>query len=216
MECSICSNMANVLKESFDQLYEIADSQGGFFTAKQAASVGYSTRMQTYHVQAGDWEREWRGVYRLRYYPNQRPDDLIVWYLWSSDRTGKPEGVYSHDTALELHNLSTWTGNRLHMTVPKGFKRRVVPKALRLHPAQLKDFEVTMVGQVAVTTVIKTFLDLLHARATQRHHLLEAMQEARKRGLIVASDLSKPCWTADDHKLLKALFDASRTYVTEA
>jgi hypothetical protein len=43
--------MAKVLKDSFQQLYEIADSQGGFFTAKQAASVGYSTRMQTYHVQ---------------------------------------------------------------------------------------------------------------------------------------------------------------------
>lgn len=208
--------MAKVLKDSFQQLYEIADSQGGYFTAKQAASAGYSTRMQTYHVQAGDWEREWRGIYRLRFYPNPRPDDLIVWYLWSCDRSGKPEGVYSHDTALELHELSTWTGNRLHMTVPKGFKRRSIPEALRLHTAELRHFEITRVGQVAVTTVVRTFLDLLYANSVQRHHLLEAMQEARKRGLIVPSDLTNPCWTAEERELLKALEEESRSYVTEA
>lgn len=208
--------MAKVLKDSFQQLYEIADSQGGYFTAKQAASAGYSTRMQTYHVQAGDWEREWRGIYRLRFYPNPRPDDLIVWYLWSCDRSGKPEGVYSHDTALELHELSTWTGNRLHMTVPKGFKRRSIPEALRLHTAELRHFEITRVGQVAVTTVVRTFLDLLYANSVQRHHLLEAVQEARKRGLIVPSDLTNPCWTAEERELLKALEEESRSYVTEA
>lgn len=208
--------MAKVLKDSFQQLYEIADSQGGYFTAKQAASVGYSTRMQTYHVQTGDWEREWRGIYRLRFYPHPRPDDLMVWYLWSSDRSGKPEGVYSHDTALELHELSTWTGNRLHMTVPKGFKRRSVPKGLRLHQAELRHFEITQVGRVAVTTVVRTLLDLLHANSVQRHHLLEAMQDARKRGLIAPSDLVNPWWTAEDRELLKALADESRSYVTEA
>lgn len=203
------------LKDNFHQLYEIADSQGGFFTAKQAASVGYSTRMQTYHLQAGDWEREWRGIYRLRFYPNPRPDDLIVWYLWSSDRAGKPEGTYSHDTALELHELSTWTGNRLHMTVPKDFKRRLVPRALSLHKAELRHFEVTQIEKVAVTTVVRTFLDLLHGKSTQRHHLLEAMQEARKRGLVVPSDFVNPCWSSEDRKLLKTLADESLSYTTE-
>lgn len=208
--------MAKRLKDSFQQLYEIADSQDGYFTAKQAAAVGYSTRMQTYHVQAGDWEREWRGIYRLRFYPNPRPDDLMVWYLWSSDRSGKPEGVYSHDTALELHELSTWTGKRLHMTVPKGFKRRSVPEPLRLHMTELRHFEITQVGKVAVTTVIRTFLDLLHAGSLQRHHLVEAMQDARKRGLVVPSDLESLFWSAEERELLKTLADESRTYVTEA
>jgi predicted transcriptional regulator of viral defense system len=208
--------MAKALKDSFQQLYEIADSQGGFFTAKQAAAVGYSTRMQTYHVKTGDWEREWRGIYRLRFYPNVRPDDLMVWYLWSSDRNGKPEGVYSHDTALQLHELSTWTGSRLHMTVPKDFKRRSAPEALRLHRADLRHYEITRVGQIAVTTVVRTLLDLLHANLVQRHHLIEAMQDGRKRGLIVPSDLVNPCWTTEDRELLKALADESRSYVTEA
>jgi predicted transcriptional regulator of viral defense system len=207
--------MVKTLKDNFQQLYEIADSQGGFFTAKQASEVGYSTRMHTYHVQAGDWEREWRGIYRLRFYPNPRPDDLMVWYLWSSDRNGKPEGVYSQDTALELYELSTWTSNRLHMTVPKDFKRRNVPEALRLHRADLRHFEIAFVNSVAVTTVVRTFLDLLLVNSLQRHHLVEAMQDARKRGLIVPSDLLNPCWTTEERKLLTALVDESRSYTTE-
>ena len=208
--------MAKILKDSFQQLYEIADSQGGFFTAKQAAAIGYSTRMQTYNVQAGEWEREWRGIYRLHFYPNLRPDDLMVWYLWSCDRSGIPEGVYSHDTALNLHELSTWTANRLHMTVPHDFKRRPVPKTLRLHKSDLRHYEITKIRQIAVTTVTKTLLDLLHANSVQRHHLVEAMQDARKRGLIVPSDLINPCWTPKDRELLKKLADESNSYVTEA
>ncbi len=207
--------MAKTLRDNFQELYEVADSQGGYFTAKQATAAGYSTRMQTYHVQAGDWQREWRGIYRLKFYPNPRPDDLIVWYLWSCDRSGKPEGAYSHDTALELHDLSTWTGNRLHMTVPKDFRRRSVPKALRLHQGDLRHYEIMKVGQVAVTTVPRTFLDLLKSKTVQRHHLLEAMQEARKRGLIVPSDLSNPVWTAEEREELAQLAADSQSYQPE-
>ncbi len=206
--------MAKVLKDSFNHLYEIADSQGGFFTAKQATAAGYSTRMQTYHVQAGDWDREWRGIYRLHFYPNPRPDDLIVWYLWSSNRSGIPEGVYSHDTALEIHELSTWTSNRLHLTVPPNFKRRSVPKALRLHKGELKQSAITKVGHVAVTSPVRTLLDLLETNTVQRHHLVEAMQQALDRGLITTADLSAGL-TQVQKSLLAELVSESHTYMPE-
>lgn len=203
-------------KDRFQQLYDIANSQCGMFTAKQAASVGYSTRIQTYHVQTEDWQRQWRGIYRLRFYPHVGPNDLMTWYLWSSNRSSKPEGVFSHDTALELHELSTWSGSKVHMTVPKDFKRRVVPKALRLHPGELRHFEITSINHVPVTTVTRTILDLLQANSVPRHHLIEALQDARKRGLITKSDLTSPSWTADEHTLLKTLADEALTYTTEA
>lgn len=208
--------MNHSLRHNFEQLYALAESQGGFFTAKQATDLGYSTRMQTYHVQTGDWEREWRGIYRLRFYPKQRLDDLMIWYLWSCDRSGQPEGIYSHDTALELHELSTWTDTRLHMSVPKGFKRRLVPKALRLHTAELRHFEITNISRLPVTTVARTFLDLIKAGTIQRHHLLEGMQEAKKRGLIISSDLKDKCWNVEERKVLQKLFQDSETFKAEA
>jgi predicted transcriptional regulator of viral defense system len=203
-------------KDRFQQLYDIADSQCGMFTAKQAASVGYSTRLQTYHVQTEDWQREWRGIYRLRFYPDLGPRDFMTWYLWSCDRSGNPEGVYSHDTALELHELSNWSGNRLHMTVPKDFKRRVVPKALKLHTGELRHFEITRASRVPVTTPTRTILDLMQANSIPRHHLIEALQDGRKRGLITQSDIMSPFWTDDERRLLKTLADEALTYVTEA
>lgn len=208
--------MPRILKQSFDELYEIADSQAGYFTAKQALAAGYSDRMQTYHVQTGDWIREWRGIYRLRHYPNPRPDDLMLWYLWSADREGRPRGVYSHATALELHELSSWTGARLDMTVPKNFRRSVVPSQVRFHHGDLNSKDITWVRQVPVTTPIRTILDVVHDHQLQRHHIVEAMQDARRRGIILPSDLTSRSLSATDREILVALDTESRNYSPEA
>jgi predicted transcriptional regulator of viral defense system len=208
--------MPKVLKESFDQLYEVADSQSGYFTARQALETGYSDRMQTYHVQAGDWIREWRGIYRLRHYPNPRPDDLMVWYLWSCNREGKPQGVFSHDTALELLELSTWTGSRIHMTVPKDFRRSKIPPALQLHYADLRSFETTFIRQVPITKPIRTMLDLSSEKKIQHHHLIESMQDARKHGLIAPNDLNADWLTDAEKRTLRILDSDAAQYKAEA
>ena len=149
--------MPKILADSFNQLYEIADTQGGYFTARQALIAGYSDRMQTYHVTKGDWTREWRGIYKLRYYPDPRPDDLMLWYLWFSNREGVPQGVYSHDTALDLHELSTWTSSKTHMTVPKDFRRSKTPSSLQLHYADVRPFEMVSLRKVPVTTPVPDY-----------------------------------------------------------
>jgi len=50
-------------------LYQIAEGQGGYFTAKQAASLGYTASKRNYHVGAGNWVREHRGIHRLALFP---------------------------------------------------------------------------------------------------------------------------------------------------
>jgi hypothetical protein len=47
----------------------------------------------------------------------------MLWYLWSQNRQEVPEGTYSHDTALSLHELSDIMPSKLHMTVPREFRR---------------------------------------------------------------------------------------------
>jgi len=48
-----------------------------------------------------------------------------------------PEGAYSHDTALSLHELSDIMPSKLHMTVPREFRRNSrIPEILVLHRAQ--------------------------------------------------------------------------------
>jgi hypothetical protein len=140
----------------------------------------------------------------------------MIWYLWSSNRDGKPQGVYSHDTALELHGLSTWTDSQIHMTVPTTFRRSKIPSVLRLHYADLRPFETTTIRQVAVTKPVRTILDLASERKIQRHHLIEAMQDAQKRGLIIPSELKGEWLLQEEKHTLKVLESKSAEYVPEA
>jgi predicted transcriptional regulator of viral defense system len=108
---------------SADRLFEIAEAQHGLFTTKQAKEAGYSEKAQHYHASAGNWIRDYRGIYRLARYPRSEWADLMLWQLWSRNREDVPQGVYSHETALSLYELSDVMPARLHMTVPHGFDR---------------------------------------------------------------------------------------------
>jgi len=45
--------MAGPYKEAARRLYEIAQSQQGFFTTKQATRAGFAEKTHTYHVKVG-------------------------------------------------------------------------------------------------------------------------------------------------------------------
>ncbi len=77
-------------------LYRLAESQSGYFTTKQASALGYASNKRIYHVRAGNWIREHRGIYRLARFPEPERPDLILWMLWSRDRSDRPTGVFSH------------------------------------------------------------------------------------------------------------------------
>ena len=52
------------IKKPFDGS-EIAQSQQGFFTTKQATRSGFAEKTHSYHVNVGNWIREHSGIYRL-------------------------------------------------------------------------------------------------------------------------------------------------------
>lgn len=178
-------------KEFYRQLYEIAESQDGFFTARQALLAGYSDRMQVYHIQNGDWTKEARGIYRLNCYPPSYNDYLMPWYLWSCNRLGTPQGIYSHDTALRIYNLSTWNSPKLHMTVPNHFRRSVIPKVIILYREDLNTTDINIKYNVQVTSPIKTILDLLVQGEIPRKYLQEALFDALENQLILPDNIKQ-------------------------
>jgi predicted transcriptional regulator of viral defense system len=103
------------------KLYGIAEGQQGLFTAKQAKACGYADNTHPYHVRAGHWIREHRGIYRLERFPASDEEQLVLWSLWSANRREVPQGVYSHATALAIHELSDAMPAKLHMTVPPAY-----------------------------------------------------------------------------------------------
>lgn len=183
--------MPGPYKESARKLYEIAQSQQGFFTTKQATRAGFTEPTHPYHVRAGNWIREHRGIYRLTDFPTTDRPDLMLWYLWSQNRLEIPQGAYSHSTALSLHELSDLMPPKLHMTVPKEFRRNVIPDILVLHRAELKPSEVQEMHGVRVTRPLRTITDLLQGDGTDRSQLKLALDEALRRGLIVRTEIER-------------------------
>ncbi len=168
------------------ELYQIAQAQGGYFTAKQAASLGYTSNKRAYHVQAGNWLREHRGIYKLALFPEPDRSDLILWWLWSRDRSDQPSGVYSHQTALSLHELTDVNPSQLDMTVPPSFRRGVpVPRILRLHYGNVPAAEQEILFQVPVTSALRTILDVWEEGSLPKAVLRQAFQQAMAAGKII-------------------------------
>jgi len=184
--------MPGPYKEAARRLQEIAQSQQGFFTTKQATRSVFAEKTHSYHVNAGNWIREHRGIYRLADFPAPERPDLMLWYLWSQNRQEAPEGTYSHDTALSLHELSDIMPSKLHMTVPREFRRNsTIPEILVLHRAHLDTSEVQEMHGVRVTRPLRTIVDLLRSGHVDRSQLKLAVDEAMRRGLIGTSEIDR-------------------------
>ncbi len=170
-------------------LFELAESQQGFFTAKQAGTAGFLNKNHGYHVKAGNWVREGRGIYRLRTFPRTADSQLIALSLWTRNREDKPEGVYSHETALSIHDLSDVMPAKLHMTVPKHFRRVAkTPKALVLHYDDLKDSDIEQMRGYRVTKPLRAIVDLLNEDGLAKDLIRQAFLQAIERGVIPIRD----------------------------
>jgi predicted transcriptional regulator of viral defense system len=184
--------VGRVKKNVAAALFDSIEGQQGYFTAKQAADAGYQLGSQAHHVKSGNWVRVERGIYRLARFPQSNEEQLVIYHLWSRNRAGVPEGVYSHQTALSIHELSDVNPSKLHMTVPPTFRRTsITPKILVLHRASLDEKDVLQRHGFAVTRPLRAITDLAMAESVSLDILEQALREGRQRGLITVREISE-------------------------
>ncbi len=180
------------VNRSYAKLVELAEAQQGFFTTQQAIKAGYSDNTHPYHVRAGHWLRHCRGVYRLAHFPFPEDGEMMGWYLWAHDRAQKPQGVYSHQTALSVYDLSDVMPAKLHLTVPSGFRRSSpIPRVLQLHRDKLAAQDIVKLRGFAVTRALRTILDLSAAQSVAFDIVRQAFEEGTRRGLITVVELEQ-------------------------
>lgn len=158
------------------RLTEIASTQAGYFSAKQAASAGYSSRLQHHHAAAGNWRRIERGIYRLPVWPDSPYEGFVRATLWSLGR-----GVVSHDSALAYYNVSDVMPEAIHLTVPIGFRKR--RPDIVLHREKLRDSDARPSGGFNVTTPLRTIADAARSNLSPEH-LEAAVRDAVRLGLV--------------------------------
>lgn len=171
-------------------LFDIADRQQGFFTAKQAEKCGYPRSNFHIRLSSGEWIQEERGLFRLGRYPVTDRSELVLWSLWSRNNKDTPQGVWSHETALDIHELSDVMPSKMHMTVPLNFRRRSeIPRVLFLHFHDLKKMDIEQRQGYKVTTPLKTIMDCIEVKTVADNFISQALKQALDRGLVLQNEL---------------------------
>ncbi len=174
----------NRKQPDWDGLFAVAQAQSGYFTTSQAAQSGYSRPLLHKYLATGRMTRVRRGVYRLVHFPVSEHEDLVVLWLW----TGQV-GVFSHETALALQDLSDALPGKVHVTVPSNWLRRRlrVPTGLVLHFADLGDGDRSSYSAVPVTAPLRTLRDCIEAEVAA-DLVRQGTLQARRRGIVSAKD----------------------------
>jgi predicted transcriptional regulator of viral defense system len=163
-------------KPDYDQLYNIAESQGGYFAASQARKLGFAWDRLSKNAKNGRFARVAHGVYRLVNFPGSPFEDLFIAWL----RTG-PNSVISHESALSVYDLSDVLPNEIHIIVPRSSSVR--RKGIRQHTNQLEDSEITTREGLPITTVARTLADV-SATGLAKEQVKLAINEGISNGMV--------------------------------
>ena len=174
-------------RTSWDKLFVVAAGQAGLFTTEQAGAAGLYRQLLRRYVEHGRVRRVRRGIYRIVHYPAAEHEELAELWLWSGR-----EGVFSHETALALHDLSDVLPRRAHLTVPAAWRRRRlrVPRGLVLHYAGVPRPDRSWAGPVPVTSPGRTLLDCVGAHVAP-DLVAQAIEQAGARGLVGPDGLAE-------------------------
>jgi predicted transcriptional regulator of viral defense system len=199
------------ITDSFKKLYQSVQAQDGFFTTRQAMDAGYSAKNHAYHVNRGTWVREERGIYRLAQFPEPEDSDLILWALWSRDRKGRVQGVYSYQTALRIHGLTDLNPAKLHMTIPPQFRRSApTPKILALHRDVIESRDIERRKGFGVTTVRRTLEDLAREGRVTDEVIRQGVEEGVRQGVLKVRDVAETPLLAKMKSLARKVADGRR------
>lgn len=170
-----------------DRLYRLAESQAGYFTTQQAVGVGMDRSTLAHHARPGGrYVRVRRGLYRLQHFPSSSHEHVVAVWLGVSD----PDAVISHESALELYELSDVIPTAVHVSVPRSKRGQRPRPGVRFHtlehPPTSK--EVRSLHGIPVTSPERTIVDALSG-GTQPEQIELAISQALGRGLTTRQRL---------------------------
>ncbi|MDQ3153680.1 MAG: type IV toxin-antitoxin system AbiEi family antitoxin domain-containing protein [Actinomycetota bacterium] len=164
-----------------DELYRLAEEQAGYFSAGQALAAGMDRSTLRHHARPGGrYERVRRGLYRLRHFPTSAHEHVVA--AWLPLR--EAEAVVSHESALELHELSDVIPLAVHLSLPRAQRGQRARPGVRLHTFERppSPSEVRTVHGLPTATVERSIVDSLQA-GTAPEQVELAARQAIERGL---------------------------------
>lgn len=170
----------------------MAARQHGYFTSAQARACGFRPNLLNFHVRTAKFIRIHRGVYRLRDYPSSpREEGVAAWLA-----VGKERAVVSHDSALDLLDLSDVVPDAVHLTVPRAERHTPAIPGVVVHTTtrHLRAEDVVTRAGLRVTSVPRTILDAAEA-AVAPEQIEMAVRQAIERGRTTPTRLEEEART---------------------
>ncbi len=168
------------------QLFDVASEQGGYFTTEQARVSGFGRALLSHHVKSGRFIRVRRGLYRFREYPASPREQVLAAWL----AVGKDVAVVSHESALDLLDLSDLVPDAVHLTVPRS--RRNLPSipGVKIHTTarSARPEDVIVRNGMAITSATRSILDAAEAGMAPEQTEMAVIQ-AVERGLTSPQQL---------------------------
>lgn len=167
-----------------DELWDLATTQHGFVTAKQATELSISKQALQMLVHRGTLARAAHGVYRFPQYPVGEHDHLMLAVLW----TRVPEAALSHETALDVYGISDVNPNRVHLTVGKHRRfRRAGAEAYVVHYQDLVPKQIGWWQEIPTVTPATAIAQCI-AFGTPTYLLRQSIERGQAQGYLKASE----------------------------
>lgn len=173
-----------------DTLRELAAEQEGLFTARDAQAAGVPRAMVVQLAHRGRLDRISQGLYRFPNWPTTRLQQYHEAVLWPRAHRELEYALVSHDSALELYNLTNLNPGVIHVTLPPKTRiQRHRPAWLRLHFADVDEADRAWEQGVPIVSLPRAIEDigLVHGRDVVHR----AVGEARERRLIREDELRR-------------------------
>jgi predicted transcriptional regulator of viral defense system len=133
----------------YSELAMIANEQYGFITPDDARDRNIDPLNLVRMAERGQLERRATGLYRFPLTPVSRLDAYMEATLWPRG----VRGVLSHETALDLYELSDVNPSKIHLTVPRSHRiRRTIPPAYQVHHESLEPEQVVLHEGIPIVT----------------------------------------------------------------
>ena len=170
-------------------------AQDGYFTRAQAAGRGIEDFDLTRAVKRGYLKRVGHGVYRVAGAGHDHLGELrVAWLRLDPARTARqrmlhPDSWVSHESAGAVHGFGVFLADR-HTFIAK--HRVQPPSGVRIYRRSggLDRYEWTTVEGFAVTTIVRTAVDLLAAHA-DGGHIGRFLSDAVSAGAVTLGQLER-------------------------
>lgn len=165
------------------RLWNVAVDQYGYVTSADARLLGIAVvELGKLHAR-GKLTRAGYGIYRFPEFPASGRDPYMLATLWAGGR-----GLLSDATALDVYDLCDANPDRIHLTVPPGYRPRREGGHLYVvhHRALTADERGWWEGIPAVTpaTAVRQAVD----GAVPRHLAAQALSTGRDRRIVTAAE----------------------------